>query len=496
MGAQFSINPNLIRPQPGMGEESAAASSGAIVTGIEKELNIQKAGKLLKDAPVDMKEVGKYIEQLTETTSVEAIKKRDEKRRHKKEDEDANRQRRSPAKNSGKGVRPAFGWLKNQAAPPKPIVLRSGLSDKFLSKIEPSTVKEYARVYIKTKVGLPKEDLKEANALKRSIEQDLIGSGVPLELITKIQEAIDKMLFQDLSRLIKETVLRSMEDKRFGDWLVNSKRSEAILNFALYNDDLVDISKAQAKGLTGKILKSSAVKNWSIKQKDPKELTLLAEDLNIDLLSWIFSFLNEKVKVTEDGSVILDSSIIEAQWRKSRLMDEFKMLHIALLIEDDFVNRFFIARRLGSVEEGLRELGIEAAELEQALSQAKKIAWAKVVTQLKEAHLKRVFSSSEEQFEKLSGLIGYFTKKARHIGMGVSKEGAKLVEAKVVQIALDTAAYKLELLKSMQSLEHDKSMDKDIKWLSEVIARLKGQEERMETAIKISNWFGRILQTR
>lgn len=103
---------------------------------------------------------------------------------------------------------------------------------------------------------------------------------------------------------------------------------------------------------------------------------------------------------------------------------------------------------------------------------AKKGEWFASVLLLKKLHLKRILCSSKKEFFALSRQIEKQTLKARKLGLSISAEGVNFVEARLENMALETANYKLKLLQSMQEMDRDSAREKDIHWLNLVIAKL------------------------
>jgi hypothetical protein len=488
--AEFNLNPN-ITPQPGMGEESIAASAEMIVTGVEEKLNIKKSGKLIKDQKVDMKMLSQYVEKLSEATRVDHIKKWDQRKDKEGEEEQQNPKQRG--RKRGKGRRAAgFSWMKRRKPPKRDITIRVGEIDRFRGQLSPKTLKDYIDTHVKTTLGVPKEEqealTKKLNELKAQFKRMKIKD----KFLSSAQAEIDVLVRSEMNRAIKARVLKNISEKNFENWVIKNKEAAKAVNFALYNEYTSDEAEGEAKGFIGRKLKKVVRKNWSTKTKKPKDLIELAEALGIDLKSWVESFTQEKITVKRGGIIHINSSLIESEWQKSVLLDEYKMLHIGLLLEDGLINKFSFRMRLGKVEEGLAALNIRRPEMVAAYNQARKIAWAKLITRLKEAHLTRVLSISEREFTKYSRLISDLTGKAKHVGLGISADGFKLVQAKLEEMAYDTATYKLQLLQSMQSMEFDRKREKNIRWLKTTRANLKATEERTELIEHFSSFLSAV----
>lgn len=192
------------------------------------------------------------------------------------------------------------------------------------------------------------------------------------------------------------------------------------------------------------------------------DLIKLGQEMKIDLKSWNL----EKFIIAPDGQIILPSGLSEEERRYLLLREEFRILEIGEILEENWANLIIIKLRKHYVLNTLRSLKMKKEEIEKIRSAAKQIAWLKLITELKALHLKRVFSGSKKDFDFYSEVISCYTQKIRKIDVAISEEGFNWVKTRLKQLAVDTAKYKLELLRSMQKLNFDKSREKEITWLS------------------------------
>ena len=96
---------------PGMQEESAAASSAMVVTGMEKELKSSKVKLDLKDQEVDLKQANEFVQRLKDSHLIEKVKKFDQKEK-KKKDEENEEEKKRPLKQFPIAAARPFEWLK------------------------------------------------------------------------------------------------------------------------------------------------------------------------------------------------------------------------------------------------------------------------------------------------------------------------------------------------------------------------------------------------
>ena len=142
-------------------------------------------------------------------------------------------------------------------------------------------------------------------------------------------------------------------------------------------------------------------------------------------------------------------------------------------MEDNIFRKIEKYFQLIQIKNELQLRGVGKEQITEIENQARKIAWLKTISSLKEAHLNRILSSSSRDFVKMSKKIEKLTKKAKKLGYDIPSEGIKWIETGLAKLGFDTAVYKLELLKSLQEISYEKNRDEDIKRLEKIIESLK-----------------------
>jgi len=191
------------------------------------------------------------------------------------------------------------------------------------------------------------------------------------------------------------------------------------------------------------------------------ELLGLAKELNLDLSAWKL----EKINIDHHGDLLLAGDLSPEERVRILLLDECKILEIGLLFADSWFNRLVIRFRLFRVKATLKELGVTKEEFDFINLSARRIAFLKIVSMLKDCHLKRVLSSSRKEFTSYSRRIASLTKKIRQIDIDLPTKGLEWIHKKLETLAVEAARYKLELLRSMEKLGHDPERARNIKWL-------------------------------
>jgi len=195
----------------------------------------------------------------------------------------------------------------------------------------------------------------------------------------------------------------------------------------------------------------------------------IANELKIDIKDWNL----EKFMVNSKGEMLLPSGISEKEIKYLLLREELKILEIGELLEDNWIHSQIIRLRKQYVVSTLYAMGAENEEVAQILTSAKQIAWLKLITQLKSTHLKRVFCGSKKDFDYFTKVISCYTQKIRKIDIAIPEEGVKWIKSRLEKLAFETAHFKLELLQSMQKLNHNNEREENIKWLKHTVGQLQ-----------------------
>jgi len=201
-------------------------------------------------------------------------------------------------------------------------------------------------------------------------------------------------------------------------------------------------------------------------QPNLEELVSLARDLNLS--EWKL----DKININHRGEILLDSGLSVEEKLRILLLDECRILEIGKLLEESWVKLAVINLRLLRVKSTLKELGIKEEEFEAIKLAARRIAFLKLIAQLKEVHLKRVFSTSRQEFSLYSKFISQLTHKAWKIEVDIPKEGMKWIHERLETLASESARYKLELLRSLQQIGFEAEREKTIHWLEQTVAKL------------------------
>ncbi|MCX5751622.1 MAG: hypothetical protein NT099_08170 [Candidatus Saganbacteria bacterium] len=420
---------------PGGQEQSFAASASMIITGLEKELN-QKINTI-KTASVDpkiqLKALETYIENLSAPISVEEVQKRKER----EEEEEQGQNPFSKKKKEAKGTK-----TKSPRANPNTVELKGRSSSQDLG-LDPKLIREYVILQAKKTTGIPAEEQEGIAQRIKEIEEGLKHDPAAFKVLMNHQADIESAVKKELVSLIKDLLIKDLEDPA------------VIFEKILTTENITYLLKM--------ISEEGEISPLSI-----GELVKIAKNVGVNLDKWIAYWNFEKIKITPSGNVTIALKLAE----QNRLSDHLRSVYTQVLLCSKWLDKIKLLWESFKTEQALKKTGLKAEELARIILQAKHLAWIKIINTLKDLHLKRVLSGSEESFFSYSQQISSLTIKARRLATDITEKSYSLVENKLESLALEAARYKLQFLKSMQNLEYQKDRDKEIKWIENLIARL------------------------
>ncbi|OGC08592.1 hypothetical protein A2526_00405 [candidate division WOR-1 bacterium RIFOXYD2_FULL_36_8] len=416
------INPNApLNPI----QEAIAISSQAIFTAADKEMIRNRVGDRLGDYNTIRNFIDLAREMMDKTTTIdkpeievqEGLPQNDLRTRVKLE---RRLIKTSPSFNPHERV----SISKEETKP----------EDKF-GKENEASLEEYAVLYGHKLLGLP-INYETLIVLEKNIDP---------KLITDIQLKTEKAIYDLLSQLVMEFFNAKINDPKLASFVVlQSQRPQRLLDY-----------------YSGKI-----TVNLSDLIEMIKELEIPWERLRV-------LFSKETIILT-DEAIRIKHIEIKIKSEIQSLEDQLRNNTIQTLITENLIEKYSLSIENNFIKRKLLTLKETEKRMEEVIHEAKRLAWLKSVVILKELHLNRILSSTKKDFERLTRKINNHTLRTRELGLHISPDGAKWIEAKLEDMASQAAAYKIELLKSMQTLSYEEEREKDIKWLSEIIVKLKG----------------------
>jgi hypothetical protein len=116
-----------------------------------------------------------------------------------------------------------------------------------------------------------------------------------------------------------------------------------------------------------------------------------------------------------------------------------------------------------------KELRLDSKDLLNKFSLQQKELHS-LISRIKDLHLKRLLSETQEEFDRLS-------EKIRKETLASAKEAARpWLEAQLNNLSQGAAEYKLGVLKSLQSMDFNTQRKNSVKWLKKTIAKLSNQK--------------------
>lgn len=485
---EFMVNPiyqNAIN-QAGLQEQSAAANAAMIITGLEKELNEKQVKVDAKSPKIDFDQLSKYVQKLVDIREIKKVK--EQKKREEKEGALEYFVKIGTSLVARRKKR-AYHYLKRQR---QRNIVNVGEIDVFskLKKVDPKLLKEYIVLQSRALTKTPKDKLDEIIKRLHEIETSLKVRDVSQEVINLIKARVKSVVEIELAELIREKLHADLSDPKIAlKTVLGSTASVKLLGFLFFNEitHQVPLEASATDSAMEKTFKNIANSSLPQEIKNLKALLNFIKELNIDLKNWIATWNFEKITIGENGEIVINTSLTDRLREIKLLHDELTLLETQKHLEIRLFNRIFLYYRIREIEATLEALGNTIDEILAIRERGRHIAWLKLVAILKEFHLKRVFCESFREFAQHSAVISYLTQKARKLGTHISEEGVKLLQIELEKLAMDTAQYKLELLKSMQEISPDKTIEKDIRRLSSVIAHIKHRRSQRAAFSEFSN---------
>ncbi|OGC09567.1 hypothetical protein A2246_06360 [candidate division WOR-1 bacterium RIFOXYA2_FULL_37_7] len=305
--------------------------------------------------------------------------------------------------------------------------------DKF-GKEDEESLHEYAVLYGQKLLGIS-INFEELIILENKIDPTTITS-----IQINAEQAIESLLL----KFLKEEITNKFKDLKLASYIVlKANKPQILLDY--YAEKIT----LKLSGLIG-LLKDLEITEGALKRLYNRETVFLTNNVI-------------KIKDME----------LKKKTEIQHMEDELKNKFVKELMADNLFERYKSSIEISFIKRKLLSLQTNLQRIESILYDAKRIAWLKSIVVLKELHLTRVLSETKKAFEALTHKINAYTGRTRELGLHISREGAKWIETKLEDMALQAAKYKIELLKSMQTLSYEANREKDIKWLSEIFENLK-----------------------
>jgi hypothetical protein len=432
-------NPNI--QDPGGINESIAASSQMIFSGLEKELQDKNITVAFKEPKISFEELNNVLQEIKSSTSIDPVQKYTQEKRG--DDRDTGERSAPQRKKSAKKRKAATTGGK--------AVVSAGLIDKFGNPIvmDPKKLRDYVIVLAKRLLGLPKEELPQTTQNYLELRKAFLSEGISQELLAKKEEEIIELIKTELMESIKTQLLEVIENPAQAATMVLGNTESKVITQLL--GGITEV-KADTYNLP--------------------ELLGAANLVGINLDYWISYWNYDKIRLNEKNEIEISVALIERQKDRRILMDEYRNLWVLRYLTSNWLEKFKFYNQLRTIERRLSALDFEKDDLEDLQIQARRLAWLQALKKLKQAHLLRVFSISAKEFEQSSKQIEQLTKLTRSLAIDISQRGFKLIETNLHSLAIQTAKYKIELLQSLQNLDNNPSRANEITSIQNALKRL------------------------
>ncbi len=226
-------------------------------------------------------------------------------------------------------------------------------------------------------------------------------------------------------------------------------------------------SRKLVTDLLSAIEKDSISVNASVegfKNTTVNDLVKISASLKLDLSPLTRAFNEDKIQIDRSIKDNIHFYVFERPTIKesAAMVNIYRNIIMDAMLEENIIKRFSKYYSLRQVKQKLYSFGIDRKDIEQLDRQARRVAWVKTITHLKELHLARILTSSSIEFDLASLRIEGLTRKAKRLGSDIPKNGLMLVQTGLIRLALETAQYKIQLLNSLQKMSYDKKRVADL----------------------------------
>ncbi len=473
---------------PSSNQQAAFGGAGGISsTGFDRVINKDK-----KDQPIDPEIQAKFKNALVDMISTDAAPVVDTKRERKPLEEQLLYQeelKRISDYKLGTVVRPvekeAREKPKNEerSAPSGQEEGTDAPAEQYMSTadrlkvVEEDLLKNYISLSAKKIVGKPKDAMEGVKLDLGVLRNQLLMHGFIMNDFDYLDQKTAELLKESFLKLIKDKFVKSPETPlEMAEWILNSKRGKTIAELlALFEKDSL----------------SQEEKEKLLNTFDIPDLVQIASYMRLDIDSWMRILQKESIKIQRSEGLDIFFHILELPKMEelSVVTDNFRLSQIEYMMEDNFGKKISLFFKLAQLRNELQLRGISKETIEEIKTQSRKIAWIRTIASLKEIHLNRILTTSSMEFLNSSRRIEKLTRRAKKLGYDIPQEGIKWIETGLTKLGLDTARYKLELLRSLQKISYEEKREDDIKRLSKIIASLakKLPQQAGETTSIIPN---------
>ena len=461
-----------IEGMPGSNQQAAfGAAGGVAATGFDRIF-----GKDKKDQPIDPEVQAKFKNALVDMISTDAAPVVDTKRERKPMEEQMLYQeelKRISDHRLGEVVRPAEKKPRekqqaeqNERSAEGAEEDQQGAAAEYMStadrlkSVEEDLLKNYIALSAKRIVGRPKDAMEGVKVDLGALKNQLLVRGFKMDDFDYLDQRASELMKESFLTLIKDKFTKSPETPlEMAEWILNSKRGKTVAELlALFEKDSLSIRE-----------KEELLRTFEI-----PDLVQIASYMRLDIDAWMNILQKESVRIQslEGADVFFHILELPKMEEISVVTDNFRLSQMEYMMEDSLTKKFGLFFKLAQLSNELQLRGISRDTLEEIKTQARKIAWIKTIASLKEIHLNRILTTSSMEFLRSSRKIEKLTKRAKKLGYDIPQEGIKWIETGLTKLGLDTAKYKLELMRSLQKISFDPKRDDDIKRLSKIIASL------------------------
>jgi len=358
-----------------------------------------------------------------------------------------------------------------------------------LRTTDTTLIKDYIILKAKDILNIPEEEQSMVKAKLSFMESELKNQGYSDADFAYLYGKVQTFLAGELSSIIKDVFMKKLSSPiEVAELILHGKKAADLAGFAFYSRNIDKFiqnirSTDMPSDTESRIGLSGIPLTFGV-----SDLIEIIGEMRIDLKSIIARWSGSDIKLSSDKELEIEF-IRQKEQDISKFVDEYRNTLVEKFLEENFFKISAKNIQIRNLEKKLLDFGIDKKELEENKSLAKKLAWVRQIALLKETHLQRIFTTSWQDFDKYSTKIIKLTKSIRDLGQGIPAEGLKWVESEIETLAIQSATYKLNLLRTIQELEYDVKREKDITHLSKVLLHMWNKKLGKSADFKKRNSF-------
>jgi hypothetical protein len=387
--------------------------------------------------------------------------------------------------------------------------------DQSSSRKTLTAVKEYTATYAAAVVNSSNELRKKMGKL----EDDMKENGISLKDIRAIQGRVNKSIANDLSRVVKDSFLRSILSKNKSiEGVMAQKNLSDALNLAAQNDSISSANEDGIKGYSRSLAKQARdeAKDFVLEEMEVKLMQKIlsgdTKQLDNDIRTLVgiaikvgvnmSQFVNQwKQKKIDLGLFYLDPKLaaqlgmgggdpneeketsyeMDQDEEKEILINRLRALYMRRAIKGDMITRLDTGFKMRKLKNGLINLGLKIDDFERIEKEGVSVAREKLLDMLKETMAERstLYDLAGPAFKLIEKRIKGVMSNLDRIGQGLTVTEFENVRDSANRKMYEMAIQELQATDALLKEKTSPALERKRGDLIKLILRLK-EESKIE----------------